>query len=59
MENDPLKMYLSDILTVGANLAGIPAGVVPVGKTCGLQIIGDYFEEKKILNTMYALERKL
>lgn len=59
MENDPLKMYLSDILTVGANLAGIPAGVVPVGKTCGLQVIGDYFEEKKILNIMYALERKL
>jgi aspartyl-tRNA(Asn)/glutamyl-tRNA(Gln) amidotransferase subunit A len=54
-------MYLSDILTVSANLAGIPAGVVPVGKVgvlpVGMQVMGKYWDEHRILNVMYALEQ--
>lgn len=50
--NDPLSMYLSDILTVSANLAGIPAVSVPAGFAgklpVGLQIMGNYFEENKL-----------
>jgi len=51
--SDPLSMYLEDIFTVSANLAGLPAVSVPVGFSkglpVGLQIIGNYFEENKIL----------
>lgn len=57
---DPLSMYLMDIYTVSVNLAGLPAISVPVGKTgnlpVGLQIIGDYFHENKILDAASALE---
>ena len=50
---NPLSMYLSDIYTVSVNLAGLPAISLPVGEIkdlpVGLQIIGDYLEDDKIL----------
>jgi len=50
--SDPLAMYLSDIFTISVNLAGLPALVLPCGKSnglpIGLQIIGNYFKEEKI-----------
>ena len=58
--NDPLQMYLSDIFTISVNLAGLPALSVPCGRVgrlpVGLQIIGNSFEEEKILETGKALE---
>ncbi len=52
--NDPIAMYLSDIFTVSANLAGIPAMSIPMGfknnMPLGLQIIGNHFDESKILS---------
>ena len=58
---DPLQMYLSDIYTVAVNLAGLPAVSLPCGKDSqglpiGMQIIGDCFQEKKILRTAAAYE---
>lgn len=57
---DPLVMYGYDVLTVPANLAGIPGGVVKAGKVdgipVGLQMQGKPLEEQKVLNAMYALE---
>lgn len=51
--SDPLAMYLEDIYTVSANLAGLPSLSVPVGKSgglpVGLQVMGNYFQENKIL----------
>ena len=60
--SDPLKMYLSDIYTTAINLAGLPAISVPVamdskGLPVGLQLVGDCFGEKKILNAAYGLEK--
>jgi len=51
--NDPLKMYLSDIYTTSANLAGIPGMNIPIGKNSdnlpiGLQILSQQFDEEKI-----------
>ncbi|GBE18336.1 glutamyl-tRNA(Gln) amidotransferase subunit A [archaeon BMS3Abin16] len=58
--DDPLTMYAYDVLTVPANLAGIPAGVTPAGKVdgvpVGLQIQGKPLGEQTILNAMHALE---
>ncbi len=53
--NDPLSMYLSDLLTVPANLAGLPAISIPCGfdkkgLPIGLQLIGNVLEEDRILN---------
>lgn len=61
---DPLSMYLADIYTVNANLAGIPAISIPCalskeGLPIGLQILGPHFGEEKILKTAYALEQEL
>jgi aspartyl-tRNA(Asn)/glutamyl-tRNA(Gln) amidotransferase subunit A len=59
---DPLVMYAYDVLTVPANLAGIPAGVIKAGEVSGvpvgLQIQGRPLEEQKILNAMQAFEEE-
>ncbi len=60
---DPLAMYLSDIFTVPASLAGIPAISVPGGTVEGLpfgiQLIADRFQERKLLRVAHAFERAL
>ena len=58
---DPLKMYLGDIYTISVNLAGLPGMSVPVGKDSkglpiGMQLIGNVFQEKKLLRAAYAYE---
>lgn len=59
--NDPLEMYLSDILTVHANLVGIPGLVVPGGFANGLpvgiQLLGKHFDEATLYKTAYAFEQ--
>lgn len=62
MTTDPLAMYLSDIFTVHANLAGVPGISVPIGKDSnnlpiGLQIIGNYFDEEGILSLASVIEK--
>jgi aspartyl-tRNA(Asn)/glutamyl-tRNA(Gln) amidotransferase subunit A len=59
---DPLQMYLSDIYTISANLAGLPALSLPcgfdsVGLPIGMQIIGKHFDEPAILRIAYAYEQ--
>jgi len=59
--NDPLSMYLSDLLTVPANLAGLPAISIPCGfdkkgLPVGLQLIGNVLEESRILNAANIFE---
>jgi len=58
---DPLSMYLMDIYTVSVNLAGLPALSMPVGKIgdlpVGLQIIGNHFQENKILKIAEYVEK--
>ncbi len=58
---DPLQMYLSDIFTISANLAGIPALSIPCGFTraglpVGLQVLGKIFDEATILNVAWNYE---
>jgi aspartyl-tRNA(Asn)/glutamyl-tRNA(Gln) amidotransferase subunit A len=60
--NDPLAMYLADIYTVTADLAGIPGISVPCGQTkeklpIGLQILGKHFDESAILRLAHAYEQ--
>jgi aspartyl-tRNA(Asn)/glutamyl-tRNA(Gln) amidotransferase subunit A len=60
--NDPLSMYLADIYTVTADLAGIPGISVPCGQTreklpIGLQILGKHFDEATILRIAHAYEQ--
>ncbi len=60
--SDPLKMYLGDIYTVSVNLAGLPGVSLPCGLDqkglpIGLQMIGDCFQEKKIIRAAYAYEQ--
>jgi aspartyl-tRNA(Asn)/glutamyl-tRNA(Gln) amidotransferase subunit A len=60
---DPLQMYLSDILTIPANLAGLPGISIPCGfdkegLPTGLQIIGKHFDEETILRIAYAFEKR-
>jgi aspartyl-tRNA(Asn)/glutamyl-tRNA(Gln) amidotransferase subunit A len=60
---DPLQMYLSDVFTVAANLAGVPGISVPCGLSeglpVGLQLTGRPFEEATLLRAADALERRL
>ena len=61
--NNPLEMYLADICTVSVNIAGlpgisIPCGVDKEGMPVGMQLIGNKFEEEKLLNMAYVFEQK-
>jgi aspartyl-tRNA(Asn)/glutamyl-tRNA(Gln) amidotransferase subunit A len=58
---DPVQMYLSDIYTIAVNLAGLPGMSVPCGfgddgRPVGLQIIGDYFAEARMLNVAHQFQ---
>ena len=59
---DPLQMYLSDVLTTPASLAGLPGISIPCGLTqddlpIGLQILAAPFQEEKILRVAYTFEQ--
>ena len=59
--NDPVQMYLSDIYTIAVNLAGLPGMSVPCGfgsnnMPVGLQIIGNYFDEARMLNAAHQYQ---
>ena len=60
---EPYEMYLSDIFTATANLAGIPAMSMPIGRSNGLpvggQIMADHFAEPKMFRVAYALEQAI
>ena len=60
--DDPVTMYLNDIFTIGANLAGLPAVSVPCGLVdglpVGLQIIGPHFAESRLLAAAHAYQRE-
>ena len=60
--SDPLQMYLGDIYTISVNLAGLPGVSIPCGTDSnglpiGVQLIGDCFQEKKIIRAAYAYEQ--
>ena len=60
--SDPIQMYLSDIYTVSVNLCGLPGISLPCGEDknglpVGLQLLGQTFEEKKIIRAAYSFER--
>ncbi len=60
--SDPIRMYLSDIYTISANLAGlpgisVPCGVDSSGLPIGLQLIGNCFNEKKLIQAAYSYEK--
>ena len=57
-------MYLADICTVSVNIAGLPGISIPCGvdkenMPIGMQLIGDRFQEEKILNAAYTFEQKI
>jgi aspartyl-tRNA(Asn)/glutamyl-tRNA(Gln) amidotransferase subunit A len=60
--SDPITMYLNDIYTIGANLAGLPAMSIPCGLVqnlpVGLQIIGRHFAEERLLSAAHAYQRE-
>ena len=61
-EDDPIKMYLNDIFTVPASLAGIPGISIPFGKSkeglpLGVQLLSKHFDEQGILDTGFYLEK--
>ncbi|HPG58721.1 MAG TPA: amidase, partial [Candidatus Wallbacteria bacterium] len=59
---DPLTMYMSDIFTISANLASIPALSIPCGLSggmpVGLQLSGNYFQEGKMLAAAYEFQKR-
>ena len=59
--DDPVSMYLNDIYTIAANLAGIPAMSVPCGFAgglpVGLQLMGDFFDEGRLLNVAHRYQQ--
>jgi aspartyl-tRNA(Asn)/glutamyl-tRNA(Gln) amidotransferase subunit A len=60
--SDPITMYLNDIYTIGANLAGLPAVSIPCGFAqqlpVGLQIIGPHFSEERLLNAAHLYQKE-
>jgi aspartyl-tRNA(Asn)/glutamyl-tRNA(Gln) amidotransferase subunit A len=61
--DDPLAMYLSDIYTISANLAGLPGITIPAGFSqsrlpIGLQLLAPPFEEERLLRTARMFERE-
>ena len=60
--DDPLSMYLQDIYTIASNLAGLPAMSIPAGFVdglpIGLQIIGNYMDEARILNVAHRYQQE-
>ena len=60
--DDPVQMYLADIFTVPVNLAGLPALSIPAGfsangRPIGLQLVGNYFSEARLLNAAYGFQQ--
>lgn len=59
--DDPVSMYLQDIYTISVNLAGLPAMSIPAGlvnnKPVGLQLIGNYFDETRLLNAAHQFQQ--
>ncbi len=59
--DDPVTMYLSDIYTIAANLAGLPGMSIPAGfvgnRPVGLQLIGNYFDEARLLNVAHKYQQ--
>lgn len=59
--SDPIAMYLSDIYTIAVNLAGVAAVSIPVGfiegKPVGMQVIGNYFSEARLLNVAHRYQQ--
>lgn len=59
--NDPVTMYLSDIYTIAVNLAGLPGMSIPAGFSAGLpvglQIVGNYFSEARLLNVAHRYQQ--
>jgi len=60
-QNDPVEMYLEDIYTIAVNLAGLPGMSIPAGNIkkmpIGLQLIGNYFDEAKLLNVAHQYQQ--
>ncbi len=60
-KDDPVSMYLADIYTIAANLAGLPGMSVPCGfvgkRPVGLQLIGNYFDEARLLNVAHRYQQ--
>ncbi len=61
-QTDPIKMYLNDVFTVPASLAGLPGISIPFGKDkknlpLGIQILGKHFDEQQVFNVALSLER--
>ena len=62
--NDPLEMYMADLMTVSINLAGVPAISIPCGKDkegmpIGLQLISKHFNESTLLQAAYTFEKNM
>ncbi|MBG7602546.1 MAG: Asp-tRNA(Asn)/Glu-tRNA(Gln) amidotransferase GatCAB subunit A, partial [Gammaproteobacteria bacterium] len=60
--DDPVAMYLSDVYTIATNMAGLPGISIPCapvgGMPVGLQIIGNYFDEARLLNAAHQFQQQ-